>query len=115
METLDKVDVVINIVVPLEELVNRLTSRRTCKKCNAVYNLTARPPKVDGVCDSCGGELYQRDDDNEATVSKRLETYTAQTEPLIKYYKEKKLLRDIDATHGMENTLASIVKVLESL
>jgi adenylate kinase len=115
METLDKVDVVINIVVPLEELVNRLTSRRTCKKCNAVYNLTARPPKVDGVCDSCGGELYQRHDDNEATVSKRLETYTAQTEPLIKYYKEKKLLRDIDATHGMENTLASIVKVLESL
>ena len=115
MEKLDRVDVVINLVLPMEELVNRLTSRRTCRKCNAVYNLTARPPKVAGKCDSCGGELYQRDDDNEKTVSKRLETYTAQTEPLIKHYKKKKLLRDIDATRGMENTLAGIVKVLDSL
>ena len=115
MEELDTVDVVINLVLPMGELVNRLTSRRTCRKCNAVYNLTARPPKVDGICDQCGGELYQRDDDNEATVSKRLETYTAQTAPLIDYYRNKGLLRDIDSTHGMENTLASIVEVLESL
>lgn len=115
METLGTVDAVINLVLPMSELVNRLTSRRTCKKCNAVYNLTARPPKVDGICDSCGGELYQRDDDNVATVSKRLETYTSQTEPLINYYREKGLLRDIDATHGMQNTLAKIVEVLDSL
>ncbi|MFO7618676.1 MAG: adenylate kinase [Thermoplasmata archaeon] len=115
MKSLGSVDVVINLVLPMEELVTRLTSRRTCKKCNAVYNLTARPPKVEGKCDSCGGELYQRDDDNVATVSKRLETYTAQTAPLIDYYRKEGLLRDIDSTRGMENTLASIVKVLESL
>jgi adenylate kinase len=115
MEKLGKVDAVINLVVPMGELVNRLTSRRTCRKCNAVFNLSARPPKVAGKCDACGGELYQRDDDNEKTVSKRLDTYTAQTEPLINYYRKKKLLRDIDATHGMESTLASIVKVIESL
>ncbi len=115
MEKLDRVDAVINLVLPMKELVNRLTSRRTCRKCNAVYNLTARPPKVTGKCDSCGGELYQRDDDNEKTVSKRLDTYTAQTAPLIEYYRNKNILRDIDSTRGMENTLASIVKVIDSL
>ena len=115
MEKIGTVDAVINLVIPMGELVNRLTSRRTCRTCNAVFNLTARPPKAEGKCDSCSGDLYQRDDDNEATVSKRLQTYTAQTEPLINYYRQKKLLRDIDATHGMHNTLASIEKVLESL
>jgi len=115
MKSLGSVDVVINLVLPMEELVTRLTARRTCRKCNAVYNLTARPPKVDGICDSCNGELYQRDDDNVATVSKRLDTYSAQTAPLIDYYRNEGVLKDIDATHGMQNTLASIVEVLEAL
>jgi len=115
MEKLAKVDVVINLNVPMEELVNRLTSRRTCRQCNAVYNLTARPPKVDGVCDSCGGELYQRDDDNVETVSKRLETYNAQTAPLIEYYTDNGMIKNIDATQGMQNTHKFIVEVLESL
>ncbi|MCK5397448.1 MAG: adenylate kinase [Thermoplasmata archaeon] len=115
MEKLATVDVVINLNVPMEELVNRLTSRRTCGKCNAVYNLTARPPKVDGKCDTCGGDLYQRDDDNVETVSKRLETYNSQTAPLIDHYTNSGLIKDIDATQGMQNTHKFIVEVLESL
>ncbi len=115
MEKLAKVDIVINLNVPMEELVNRLTSRRTCKSCNAVYNLTARPPKIDGKCDTCGGDLYQRDDDNVETVSKRLETYNTQTAPLIDHYTNNGLIKNIDATQGMQNTHKFIVEVLESL
>ena len=115
MEKLATVDVVINLNVPMEELVNRLTSRRTCSKCNAVYNLTARPPKIDGKCDICGGDLYQRDDDNVETVSKRLETYNSQTAPLIDHYTNNGLIKNIDATQGMENTHKFIVEILEAL
>ena len=115
MEKLAKVDIVINLNVPMEELVNRLTSRRTCRSCNAVYNLTARPPKIDGKCDTCGGDLYQRDDDNVETVSKRLETYNTQTAPLIDHYTNNGLIKNIDATQGMQNTHKFIVEVLESL
>jgi len=115
MEKLAQVDIVINLNVPMEELVNRLTSRRTCNSCNAVYNLTARPPKVEGICDTCGGDLYQRDDDNVETVSKRLETYNTQTAPLIEHYTGNGLIKNIDATQGMQNTHKFIVEVLESL
>ena len=115
MEKLAKVDVVINLNVPMEELVNRLTSRRTCKSCNAVYNLTARPPKIDGKCDTCDGDLYQRDDDNVETVSKRLDTYNSQTAPLIDHYTNNGLIKNIDATQGMQNTHKFIVEILESL
>jgi len=115
MDKLATVDMVINLIVPLEELVNRLTSRRTCRSCNAVYNLIARPPRVEGKCDICGGELYQRDDDNVETVSKRLETYNTQTAPLIVHYRDAGLLRDVDATRSMQTTHESIVKILESI
>lgn len=115
MEKLARVDVVLNLNVPVEELVNRLTSRRTCRSCNAVYNLTARPPRVEGKCDACGGELYQRDDDNVETVTKRLETYNSQTAPLIDYYRKAGQLRDIDASQGMQNTHKFIVEILEAL
>lgn len=115
MEKLAKVDIVINLNVPMEELVNRLTSRRTCSKCNAVYNLTARPPKIHGKCDTCGSDLYQRDDDNVETVSKRLDTYNSQTAPLIDHYTNNGLIKNIDATQGMENTHKFIVEILEAL
>ena len=113
MNTLDTLDVVINLVVDMGELVNRLTSRRTCSSCNAVYNLIARPPNVEGKCDACGGDLYQREDDTVETVEKRLETYRSQTEPLINYYRGLSLLRDIDAGLGMEATFNAICQVLE--
>jgi len=110
-----EIDAVINLVVDQGVLVNRLTSRRTCSKCNAVYNLTARPPRVEGKCDACGGDLYQRSDDTVETVEKRLETYRVETEPLIRYYDNLGLLKNIDAGKGMNATLDRICAVLESL
>ncbi len=77
--------------------------------------MTARPPKVHGKCDTCGGDLYQRDDDNVETVSKRLETYNSQTAPLIGYFTDNGLIKNIDATQGMENTHKFIVEILEVL
>ena len=115
MEKLDDIDLVINLVVDMGELVNRLTSRRTCRECNAVYNLTARPPKVQGKCDVCGGDLYQRDDDTVGTVSKRLDTYRQQTEPLIEHSSNIGLLRDMDAGQGMHETHDKICELHDSM
>jgi adenylate kinase len=115
LETLDSIDIVINLVVDLGELVNRLTSRRTCTECNAVFNLIARPSKVEGKCDACGGNLYQRDDDTVETVGKRLETYRVQTEPLTSHFKGRGKLKDIDANQGMDRTHQLICAVLDTL
>ncbi len=113
MGELDDIDLVINLVVDIGVLVDRLTSRRTCSGCNAVYNLISRPPRVDGKCDACGGDLYQRDDDTVETVEKRLETYRIQTEPLINYYLGLGILKDIDADQGMEKTFEALCQVLQ--
>jgi adenylate kinase len=112
---LTDIDAVVNLSVDMGILLSRLTSRRTCSQCNAVYNLVARPPKSEGKCDACGGDLYQRDDDTVETVEKRLVTYGRQTEPLIEYYNELGLLMNIDASQGMEATHSAICRVLEKL
>jgi adenylate kinase len=104
---------VLNIQVPDETVVERLTARRTCRSCGAVYHLKFNPPREDGKCDVCGGELYVRDDDREETVRARLEEYRAKTQPLIDYYRAEGLLRDIDGSASMEEVLSSIRKVLE--
>ena len=83
------------IDVPEEELVQRLAGRRVCRACGRGYNVVFDPPKVEGVCDVCGGELFQRDDDNEATVRNRLAVYRRQTEPLIGYYRDKGILATV--------------------
>ncbi len=119
-EELDKVlaemgkaiDHVISIEVPNEELIGRLTGRRTCRNCGAGYHVIFDPPKVEGKCDKCGGELYQRDDDNEATVANRLKVYESQTKPLIDYYQAKGLLRPIDGVGSIEDIFARIKAVL---
>jgi len=85
----------LSVDVPLEDLMKRLTGRRTCKGCGQMYNIFFKAPAKEGVCDKCSGELFQRDDDKEATIKKRLEVYTAQTEPLIGYYKSKGILKSI--------------------
>ncbi len=95
LESIAQIDVVINIEVSTESLLERLTGRRSCPKCGAVYHIKFNPPPEDGKC-KCGGELYQRDDDREETVRKRLETYRTQTEPLIEYYSSKNLLKSVD-------------------
>lgn len=107
------IDHVLNIQVPDETVVERLTGRRTCRSCGAVYHLKFNPPREEGKCDACGGELYVRDDDREETVRARLEEYHAKTRPLIDYYRAEGLLRDIEGNASMEEVLASIRKVLE--
>jgi adenylate kinase len=88
---------VLLIDVPEEELVQRLAGRRACRSCGRGYNVVFDPPGVEGVCDACGGELFQRDDDNEATVRNRLAVYRRQTEPLVGYYRDKGILATV---HG---------------
>jgi adenylate kinase len=106
-------DVVINIEVNYDLLIERITGRRICKDCGATYHVKFNPPKVQGTCDACGGELYQREDDKEETVKKRLEVYTEQTEPLIQYYKEKELLQTIDGQQDINIVFKDIKEVLK--
>jgi adenylate kinase len=107
-----KIDAVINIEVESAVLLKRLTGRRVCRNCASVYHVETKKPKVTGICDHCGGEVYQRDDDAPATVSKRLEVYAAQTEPLINYYRQKAILHSFD---GKELIQAVFEKICQSL
>lgn len=107
-----KLDSVINIEVPLTELIGRLTGRRICRSCGATYHMIFNPPQQEGICDKCGGELYQRDDDTEATAVNRLEVYGRQTAPLLEYYNNTGLLVNINGNQTMEKVLADILKVL---
>ena len=113
LEGITHMDAVVNIDVDLDILMARLTGRRSCPSCGAVYHMQANPPKEEGVCDACGGGLIQREDDNEETVRKRLDTYASQTMPLIDYYKDKGLLVNIVGEGGIENVFNNIVKSLE--
>ena len=106
-------DCVVNIEVDKAFLVDRLTGRRVCRACGATYHIANKAPKVEGVCDKCGGELYQRGDDTIETVSNRLDVYAAQTAPLIDYYKSKGIMCSIDGSKSMEEVLADIRTALE--
>ncbi|RLI84371.1 adenylate kinase [Archaeoglobales archaeon] len=110
-----KIDAVINVAVPEDEIVRRIVNRRTCKKCGAVYHLIYNPPKESGKCDKCGGELYQRDDDREETVKERLKVYKAQTEPLIDYYSKKGLVYDVDGAKSIDGVFEEIKEILDKL
>jgi len=103
-----KIDYVINIDVDSDLLLKRLTGRRICKDCGSTYHLVFNPPAVEGVCDKCGGELYQRSDDNEETVANRLEVNIKQTQPLLNFYEELGYLRNI-------NSVQEIGKVFEDI
>ncbi len=108
-----EVDLAINIDVDDAELINRLTQRRSCPECNAVYHLTNKPPAKEGVCDKCGSQLYQRDDDTEATVKNRLEVYRQNTFPLIEYYEKKGKLVTIPGVGDIEEIYVKIKAALE--
>ena len=108
-----EIDRVISVEVNNEELLKRLTGRRTCRTCGTMYHLMFNPPKKDDVCDQCGGELYQREDDQEATIRARLQVYEEQTAPLIAYYRNKGLLRTIDGVGAIEEIFRNIVKTIE--
>jgi adenylate kinase len=108
-------DAVISVVVDLEAIVARITSRRQCRSCGRVYNIVTDPPADPNVCDDCGGEVYQRDDDVEATVRKRLEAYEAQTSKLVPYYEERGLLRNVDGNRTPAEVYESIAEILGEL
>ncbi|MGA0936674.1 MAG: adenylate kinase [Sedimenticolaceae bacterium] len=95
-----KLDAVVNLVVPREEILNRLTTRRTCVDCGAIYNVRSNPPKEEGVCDKCGGDVVQRDDETEEAISKRLDVFNEQTAPLVEYYRNEGNLLDADSTNS---------------
>ncbi len=108
------IDHVVNIEVEDEELVRRLTGRRTCKNCGAMFHIVFHAPKREGICDRCGGTLYQREDDKEETIRTRLKEYQKQTAPLIQYYQQKKTLRSIQGVGGQEQIFEQIVRLLDA-
>jgi adenylate kinase len=114
LRELDKpLTVVLDLDVDFEEVVRRLSGRRTCKKCGHVWHLEYDPPSSPGVCDRCGGELYQRDDDKPETVRHRLEVYAAQTAPLIDFYRGEDKLVAIDAVGAVEDVTERAISALE--
>ena len=107
-----KLDGVINIEVAEDILIPRLTGRRVCRKCGTSYHMVFNPPKVEGVCGQCGGELYQRSDDTVETAQNRLNVYNQQTEPLINFYQEQGLLKRINGDQPIDKVFADILKAL---
>ncbi len=107
-----KIDHVISMEVDNKELVKRLTGRCTCRKCGAMYHVIFKPPVNKNICDKCGGELYQRDDDTENTVVSRLEVYDAQTKPLIDYYEKQGMLKPVPGTGSIDEIFNRIVGIL---
>ena len=94
----EKLDAVVNIDVPRDVILDRLTTRRTCTGCGEIYNVKSKPPKEEGKCDKCGGSVVQRDDETEEAISKRLDVYTAQTAPLADFYEKEGMLLTVSAT-----------------
>lgn len=110
-----EVDAVINIQVPEEELMNRLTGRRICEVCGTTYHLVFNPPKVEGICDLDGGKLYQREDDNPETVANRLSVNVKQTKPLLDFYENQGVLKNIDGSRQIDNVTEDVIQILETL
>ena len=109
-----KLKYVFNIEVVNEELIKRLTGRRVCRKCGESFHITFNPPEKEGLCDSCGGELYQRDDDREETIRNRLKVYQAQTAPLITFYEEKDILHSVDGVGSIEEIKERLLNIFNT-
>lgn len=112
-KTGDSIDFAIDVDVPDENIIKRMSGRRACLTCGATYHIVHVPPKKDGICDKCGSELVLRDDDKEETVKNRLGVYHQQTQPLIDFYKEKNILKSVDGTVDMMEVFESIVKIVD--
>lgn len=116
LEEISGVDLVINLNVPDDVIIQRLSNRLVCKRCGAIYNRLTLKPKIDGICDICGGELYQREDDKPEVIQNRLNVYRRTTEPLIEYYRKKGLLRDVSCNNLMtppEEIVEKIINVIQ--
>jgi adenylate kinase len=115
LEKFQKLDAVVNFAIGDELVVKRLSGREICKSCGAIYHVTNMPSKVKGVCDKCGGPLYTRPDDTLESITNRLDVYRKQTEPLIAFYRSRKLLKDIDSSKSPEDTHRQITEALAGL
>lgn len=107
-----KLEHVVNLKVDRNKLLTRLTGRRICKSCGSTFHVLFNPPVQEGVCDKCGGELYQRSDDNEESVGTRLDEYINKTAPLLKFYEDKGLLRQVDGEQEIDTVTKEIVSIL---
>ena len=108
----DKIDYAVNVDVPDENIINRMSGRRACVNCGATYHIVHIPSKKEGICDTCGSELILRDDDKPETVKKRLDVYHKQTQPLIDFYEAKGVLKSVDGTVDMKEVFEAIVNIL---
>ena len=108
-----KVDMALNIDVPFDEIVERIANRRSCKGCSEIYNVVFNPPKVEGICDKCGGELYQREDQKPEVVGNRLQVYSKTAEELINHYKKANILYDAKAGDKVGKTSYDVAKEVE--
>ncbi len=108
----EQIDFAINVEVPDENIIKRMSGRRACLSCGATYHIEHVPPKKEGICDKCGNELVLRDDDKEETVKNRLNVYHQQTQPLIDFYNNKKVLKEVDGTVDMKDVFKAITDIL---
>lgn len=108
------IDYVFHIKLSQEEAIRRLTARWLCSQCKENYNLLTKPPKINGVCDLCGGKLAQREDDKEAAVKQRLKLYFAQTEPVLEYYRKNVRVHEIDGSQSIPAIYQAILKIIQS-
>ncbi|MCR4398493.1 MAG: adenylate kinase [Firmicutes bacterium] len=110
-----RLDAAVNFEVPFDILVERSVGRRVCRGCGATYHLRHNPPRAEGICDECGGELVQRDDDREETVKERLSVYSRETRPLVEYYREKGILVSVNGDQALDAVAAELASVLRDL
>ena len=110
----DRLDYAIDVDVPDENIINRMSGRRACAKCGGTFHIKYNPTKVEGICDLCGGELYIRNDDKPEIVTKRLVAYHEQTQPLIDYYRNEGILKTVDGTQDVDKVFEDIVAILEA-
>jgi len=115
LDSFQSIDAVINFLVGDDVVVRRLSGRRVCRNCGAIYHVENMPPRKEGVCDRCGGELYIRDDDRIDSIRNRLRVYREQTAPLVDYYRRRGLLHDIDSAKSVEDTLLQLRPLLRKL
>jgi len=112
LEKITAIDVVINIALTRDEVIRRLSSRRVCRDCGKIYNLLYNSPKNEGVCDACGGNLFQREDDRRDVIENRYDVYIDVTAPLINFYKERGLVKDVDGSQATEKVSDQILVAL---
>lgn len=113
-ENSEKIDFAVNVEVPDESIVERMSGRRACLNCGGTYHIIFNPSKKEGICDKCSSELVLRDDDKPETVSKRLKVYHDQTQPLIDYYRGQNVLREVDGTKEVSEVFDGIINILEA-